>query len=244
MSAAPKATSTGNAGRHQGKASTTASQKSPSRSPSRTAGRSALASNASTADNMSRTKSLRKNGVGPPASARAAVKKPTTGSYNATNANNGADAGAVMDDEGKEQTAAAVEDLQERLRTAESTVEESQKQNTVLQSRLDDAGNDQGRLEEQLDELSQGIEDRDNEQKEVTRQKRELENKYQAERSASERAQEEASTREEEQTVTIRRLKESLAHSGHRASPSVDPGLDHSSTGKVFRKEGQLHVLT
>jgi len=149
-----------------------------------------------------------------------------------------------MDDEGKEQTAAAVEDLQERLRTAESTVEESQKQNTVLQSRLDDAGNDQGRLEEQLDELSQGIEDRDNEQKEVTRQKRELENKYQAERSASERAQEEASTREEEQTVTIRRLKESLAHSGHRASPSVDPGLDHSSTGKVFRKEGQLHVLT
>ena len=176
-----------------------------------------------------RTQSVRKTGPGTPVSARAAVKKLST----ATNVRNGSDDGAGVDtdnDDSRAQTAAAVEQLQERLQQAENSNEEFQKQNAILQTRLDDTLKDQERLEDNLQELNERIEELENQNKENIRQKRDLEAIYEADRASATKERENALSREEELQESIQRLKESINQRELRAGLEEErrPGVSRN----------------
>jgi len=169
---------------------------------------------------VSRTQSVRKTGTNTPVSGRAAVKKPMIGSSQATNAKNGQDADAeanVDDEDDRAQTALVIEELQTRLRKAELAAEESDKQNTVLQTRLDQRLDEYAKLEEQLQEVHERVDELGNDNRETTRQKRELENIYEADQRANLKAREESHFREDELRATIERLKDSVVQKDSRA---------------------------
>jgi uncharacterized membrane protein YccC len=89
--------------------------------------------------------------------------------------------------------------------------EQFQKQAQVLQSRLDEALQEQGKLEDRLHESEERLETLENEKRDAFRQKREMEAIYEAERSSMTKEKEEMSNREEEMQTIIQRLKDSLA---------------------------------
>jgi chromosome segregation ATPase len=89
--------------------------------------------------------------------------------------------------------------------------EQFQKQAQVLQSRLDEALQEQGKLEDRLHESEERLETLENEKRDALRQKREMEAIYEAERSSMTKEREDMSNREEEMQTIIQRLKDSLA---------------------------------
>ncbi|KAI9787492.1 MAG: hypothetical protein M1839_000021 [Geoglossum umbratile] len=174
----------------------------PSRSP-------ALVSGAPT-NGVARTRSIRGPTTGTPMSARAAAKRPA-GSLSSLGSNNVSPTSEDADeDDAKAETAAAIEDLKGRLGKADAAAEEYQRQLEVVQSRLDDAVNEQARLEEVVHERNEKIEALENDKREAQRQSRELESIYEAERVAIMQEKEEMVSREEELHSVIQRLKDSL----------------------------------
>lgn len=155
---------------------------------------------------VSRTRSVRGGANGTPVSARAAVKKPAASSNLSTSQ---ADA---ADNDARDEQAALLQDLKERLQKAESEAEERQKQVEILNSRLDDALTEQAKLEERAHEEEEKVESLENVKRELTRQHRELEGIYEAERAQIIKEKEETQSREEEMQNTIQRLKETMAN--------------------------------
>ncbi|KAF2202201.1 hypothetical protein GQ43DRAFT_471083 [Delitschia confertaspora ATCC 74209] len=189
----------------------------PSSSPgsaNRTPARPSASS--SGANGVQRTRSLRN---GTPVSARASVRKPGAPSTlsQSTSPPPGADEEAA-----REEAAAALHELKERLQKAETEVEERQKQIEVLNSRLDEALTEQSKLEERAHEEEEKVEALENEKRELTRQHRELEGIYEAERAQTMKEKEEWHTKEEGMQQTIQRLKETLAMKDMRANDSEE----------------------
>ncbi|KAG6306076.1 hypothetical protein E4U45_007827 [Claviceps purpurea] len=133
------------------------------------------------------------------------------------------------------EAASAVEDLQQRLQTEEKRSEQHKAQTDVLQSKLDEALKDAAKWEERLHEHEEQLEALRLEKKDATRQIREMETIYEAERSAILKEKEELANREEEMQTVIQRLKDSLAQRNNddepRQSRSVNstPSLDGGS---------------
>jgi hypothetical protein len=140
-------------------------------------------------------------------SARSAVKKPGVPS----NLSAGASPGDDNDEEARDEATAYLQDLKERLQKAENDAEERQKQNDVLHARLDEALHEQAKLEERTHEEEERVEGLENEKRELTRQQRELESIYEAERVQTMKEKEAAQNKEEELQDTIQRLKETMA---------------------------------
>jgi chromosome segregation ATPase len=115
------------------------------------------------------------------------------------------------DDEAREEQAAFLQDLSDRLRKAESEAEERNKQVEVLNARLDEALQEQAKLEERAHEEEEKVETLENVKRELTRQHRELEGIYEAERVQAMKDKEDTQTREEGLQDTIQRLKETMA---------------------------------
>jgi chromosome segregation ATPase len=115
------------------------------------------------------------------------------------------------DDDARDEAAAYAADLKERLQKAETSADERQKQIEVLHSRLDDALQEQSKLEERAHEEEEKVELLENEKREITRQQRELEAIYEAERAQSMKEKESTQAREDELQATIQRLKETVA---------------------------------
>jgi DNA repair exonuclease SbcCD ATPase subunit len=109
------------------------------------------------------------------------------------------------------ETVAIIDDLKERLALAESGSDTYKRQAEVLQSKLDDALKEQAKLEEKVHESEEQIESLTNEKREASRQMREMETIYEAERSAMMKEKDEMGNREEEMQTVIQRLKDSLA---------------------------------
>ncbi|PBP19674.1 hypothetical protein BUE80_DR009533 [Diplocarpon rosae] len=175
-------------------AATTAS---PSRGPARSPAPSA------TANGVVRSRSVRS---GAPVSARSAMQRPGAGNSNLSSSTTTSD----VDDDARAETVAALDDLKERLRKTETASEQFQKQAQVLQARLDEALEEQGKLEERLHESDERLEALENEKRDALRQRREMESIYEAERSSMTKEREEMSNREEEMQTIIQRLKDSL----------------------------------
>jgi hypothetical protein len=193
----------------------------PSRSP-------ALVSGAPT-NGVARTRSIRGSTTGTPMSARAAAKRPA-GSLSSLGSNNVSPASEDADeDDAKAETAAAIEDLKGRLGKADAAAEEYQRQLEVVQSRLDDAVNEQARLEEVVHERNEKIEALENDKREAQRQSRELESIYEAERVAIMQEKEEMVSREEELHSVIQRLKDSLTQRDLRPEWN-DGGISRTCT--------------
>jgi chromosome segregation ATPase len=114
------------------------------------------------------------------------------------------------EDDSRAETVALLDELKERLRKTETISEQFQKQTQVLQSRLDEALYEQGKLEDRLHESEEKLETLENEKRDALRQKREMESIYEAERSSMTKEREESANREEEMQTIIQRLKDSL----------------------------------
>lgn len=109
------------------------------------------------------------------------------------------------------ETVALLDDLKERLVKAEGASEQYRKQAEILQSKLDEATQEQAKLEEKVHESEEQIEALRNEKREATRQIREMEAIYEAERSSMAKEKEDMANREEEMQTVIQRLKDSLS---------------------------------
>ncbi|KAF2027873.1 hypothetical protein EK21DRAFT_114362 [Setomelanomma holmii] len=152
-----------------------------------------------------RTRSVRSGTNGAPVSARAAVKKPAASS-NLSSTSQADDS----DDDVREAQAALLQNLKDRLEKAEIEAVERKKQVEVLNSKLDEALVEQAKLEERAHEEEEKVESLENVKRELTRQHRELEGIYEAERVQAMKEKEDTQTREEELQETIRRLKQTM----------------------------------
>ncbi|KAH8727930.1 hypothetical protein GQ44DRAFT_769991 [Phaeosphaeriaceae sp. PMI808] len=201
---------------------TSASPASSNRTPARNS-----TPTANGAGGVARRGSVRSGANGAPVSARAAVRKPAAPSNLSSNASQ-ADG---SDDDAREEQAAYLQDLKERLQKAETEAEERQKQVEVLNARLDEALLEQAKLEERAHEEEEKVESLENVRRELTRQHRELEGIYEAERVQAMKEKENTQTKEEELHDTIQRLKETMA-TKHVHPESED---DHVSRASSFR---------
>lgn len=143
---------------------------------------------------------------GTPVSARAAMQRPGAGASNLSSSSIASDA----DDDARAETVALIDDLKSRLKDSEDKFQQFQKQAQVLQSRLDEALAEQGKLEDRLHENEERLETLENDKRDALRQKREMEAIYEAERSSMTKEREEFSNREDEMQTIIQRLKDSL----------------------------------
>ncbi|KAH0537104.1 hypothetical protein FGG08_006065 [Glutinoglossum americanum] len=219
--------------------------------------RSPTPSSSAPTNGIARTRSVRGPTAGTPVSARAAAKRPV-GSLSNLGSNNASPASEDVDeDDAKAETAALIEDLKIRLEKTDSAAEEYQKQLEVVQSRLDDALNEQARLEELVHESSEKIETLENNGREAQRQARELEGIYEAEKVAIMQEKEEMAGREEEMHSVIQRLKESLTQRDmrpewgeannsspidreHFAPPSVPQRSNSKNNSKLLLQKDKL----
>jgi len=132
------------------------------------------------------------------------------------------------DEDAREEAAVYMSNLKERLQKAETEVQERQKQVEVLNARLDDALKEQAKLEERAHEEEEKVESLEVQRRELTRQQRELEGIYEAERAQTMKDKEEAQTREEELQVTIQRLKDAMANKNVQTSDSEEGRLSRT----------------
>lgn len=200
----------------------------PPGATSRNSARPTTPSSPATVTNgVARNRSVR-TANGTPISARAAVKKPAGSSSLGTST-------SAADTDARIESSALIEELRERLEKVEQSSEEYRKNAEVLQSRLDDALKEQGKLEDKLHEEEERIEGLENDKKEALRQRRELEGIYEADRVASMKEKELTQVREEELQGIIQRLKESLSQRQSRPLSMVGGGEDGrlSRTSKV-----------
>ncbi|KAF2012354.1 hypothetical protein BU24DRAFT_275311 [Aaosphaeria arxii CBS 175.79] len=212
----PPAGSTGRDSSTKSSASPGAANRTPSRASTPT-------SNGT--NGVQRTRSVRSGVTGTPVSARASVRKPGASSNLSTKASQD----DANDEEAKEEAAAYLQDLKERLQKAESEADERQKQVEVLNARLDDAIKEQAKLEERAHEEEEKVEGLENEKRELTRQHRELEGIYEAERAQTMKEKESTQTKEDELHETIQRLKEAMAMKNTSNSDSEE-GLSRTSS--------------
>ncbi|KAI7550447.1 hypothetical protein KC331_g3169 [Hortaea werneckii] len=186
----------------------------PNRSPSRATPQASGAGSNTAAAGVNRTRSVRN---GAPVSARAAARGKPQQAAPAEN-------DTAMEDM-KADMQAKLDELQEKLQSAEQTCSDSQKQATLLQHKLDEAHKTQSVLEEQVHEHTERVEELENEKRESLRARRELESIYESERAQTMKEREERKEKEEEMQASMQRMKETLAQREMRT------GLDDGSGG-------------
>lgn len=153
------------------------------------------------------------------------MQRPSIGSSNLSTSS----VSSAADEESRAETRAVLEELKERLKATEIKAEQFQKQAEVLQSRLDEALHEQGKLEDRLHESEEHLEALENAKRDAIRQKKEMEGIYEGERLAMMREREETANREEEMQTVIQRLKDSLAQRSN-----VDEERRMSRTCKLY----------
>jgi hypothetical protein len=173
-------------------------------SPSARRGSPTPGSTASTNGTVARTRSIR---TGTPVSARAAMHRSTTSTSNLSQSA----AASETDDEARAETVALLDELKEQLRNSELRAADFEKQNEVLQLRLDETLLEQSKLEDRLHEMEERNEILLNEKREASRQIQQMESIYEAERVAMTKEKEDFANREEEMLTIIQRLKDSLS---------------------------------
>lgn len=180
--------------------------KGPARSPT---------PSSATTNGVARSRSLR---------GAASVRRPGAGASNLSQSSATSDA----DDDARAETVGLLDDLKERLHKAETASEQFQKQAQVLQSRLDEALHEQGKLEDRLHESDENLEALENQKRDALRQRREMETIYEAERSSMNKEREDMASREEEMQSIIQRLKDSLTQ---RSNTDEDSRLSRRCKG-------------
>ncbi|KAL8913632.1 MAG: hypothetical protein Q9171_001597 [Xanthocarpia ochracea] len=152
-------------------------------------------------------------------SARGSVKKPSQSSTWPSLSKPASDNPQEAD--AKAENASLMEELRHRVEKAESVSEEYQRQLQSMQIRLNESLKDHGSLEDQLHEREAKIADYESQAKQAARQRRELENDFDFERSAMLQDQAEHKAMEEELRAINQRLKDSLAERELRSPKGI-----------------------
>ncbi len=111
-----------------------------------------------------------------------------------------------------------MEELKSRVQKAETASEEYQRQLNLLQARLEESQQEQSQLEDRLHQSNGRIEELENDQSQAKRDKREIEDLYETERSAMMQDQAEQKAKVEGLQAANQRLKETLAQREARNS--------------------------
>lgn len=135
---------------------------------------------------------------------------------------------------------ALIDELKMSLHKAETASEEYQRQLSVLQTRLEDALNEQGKLEEQLHDCNDRVVALETENRDSARRMRDMEGLYESERVAMMKEKEEQDLRGEKMQSAIQRLKETLAQKDLRLNLEGDGGLSPSRK-RPFHRFVQKH---
>lgn len=103
-----------------------------------------------------------------------------------------------------------MEELKSRVQKAETASEEYQRQLNLLQARLEESQHEQGQLEDRLHQSNGRIEEFENDQVQAKRQKREMEDLFETERTSMMQDQAEQKAKLEGLQAANQRLKETL----------------------------------
>lgn len=172
-------------------------------------------------------------------SSRETVKRPSPNtSFLNTNPDVSDDAN---EEDARAENISIIEELREKMRKAEAASEEHQRQLNMLQTRLDDSLFQQGKLEDQVAEVTGTMEELENDRSRELRLKREMESNFDAERAAFVRDKNEQKAKEEELELVIQRLKENLAQRDLRSGADDANGLSRSPT---FRSKSSPDILS
>ena len=117
----------------------------------------------------------------------------------------------ASEDDARAEHVSLVDELRSRLHKAETASEEYQRQLNFLQTRLDESQQEQGKLEERLHQSNINVEELESERAQSTRQRREMQDLYETERTSMLKDRAEQKTREDELVSANQRLKENLA---------------------------------
>ena len=144
--------------------------------------------------------------------------------------------GTTASDEANEEEARAehmslMEELRSRVQKAETASEEYQRQLNLLQARLEESQQEQGQLEDRLHQSNRRIEELENDQSQAKRDKREMEDLYETERTAMMQDQAEQKAKVEGLQAANQRLKETLAQREARNSVDGENALWKTPSG-------------
>lgn len=170
-----------------------------------------------TANGLARGPSMR----GGTTTSRPAKRTPNNSNFLNSNPNVSDDA---SEEDARAENVSIMDELTSQVRKAETAAEEYQRQLNILQTRLDDSLSYQAKLEDQVVEAKGKIEELDKGFVSESRQRREMEGCFEAERSAFISDISEQKAREAELESTILRLKESLSQRELRAAFDEENG--------------------
>ena len=144
--------------------------------------------------------------------------------------------GTTASDEANEEEARAehmslMEELRSRVQKAETASEEYQRQLNLLQARLEESQQEQSQLEDRLHQNNRRIEELENDQSQAKRERREIEDLYETERTAMLQDQAEQKARVEGLQAANQRLKETLAQRETRTGLEGENVQSRSTSG-------------
>ena len=122
----------------------------------------------------------------------------------------------ASEDDARAEHVSLMDELRSRVQKAETASEEYQRQLNLLQARLDESQQEQGQLEDRLHQSNRNIEDLESDRAQSARQRREMQDLYETERTSMLKDKAEQNAREVELTAANQRLKESLAQRENR----------------------------
>ena len=193
-----------------------------------------LSTNGSTTRGHARSPSASSNGLNrspslrgsTPVSARAAARKPRGSNLSMSSVPRLSN--DPSEEEARAQNAALIEELRAQLQKAEDASEQYRKQLDVVHMRLDEAINEQAKLEDQAHERDIKMEALNSEIRDQARKIRDMEQNHDMERNAMLQEKEQQASREEELQATIQRLKDSVAHKDMRINAEGDRQISRS----------------
>lgn len=117
----------------------------------------------------------------------------------------------ASDDDARAEHVSLMDELRSRVQKAETASEDYQRQLNLLQARLDESQQEQSQLEDQLHRSNSSIEELESDRAQSARQRREMQDLYETERTSMLKDKAEQKRREDELTSANQRMKESLA---------------------------------
>ena len=116
----------------------------------------------------------------------------------------------MSEDDARAEHISMMDELRSRVQKAETASEEYQRQLNLLQARLDESQHEQGQLEDRLHQNNRKVEKLESDSAQSARQKREIQDLHDTERTSLLKDVAEQKKREEELISVNQRLKESL----------------------------------
>ena len=131
-----------------------------------------------------------------------------------------------------------MDELRSRVEKAETASEEYQRQLKMLQKKLDESMQEQGKLEEHVHESEAHINDLEDQKVHSIRHKREMEDLFESERTAMQQEKAEQKAKGEEQQAVIQRLKDTLAQREAKVATDEERALSRSGRLYAYDQEG------